>query len=325
MLDKLGKAKVLSKVDLQQGFYQIRVKPSDVHKCAFNTPFGHFELLVMPMGQANSTATMQRTMSAFFPESDFGSFVLNMLDDILVYSESEEEHLVHLEKIFMRLKEEKFYLKRSKCLFGVSKLVWRGHQIGEGKRSIDPEKSGAIQSFLRPRNAQELHSFLGLIQYCREYLPNLSLLTAPLSDLLKKGVKFEWTEEHQKAFENIKKLVIEAVELNIPIPGKAYVLETDASNVGLGALLFQEFGEDGLKLVACNSRKLNEHERNYPTHEKELLAIVWALKTWRHYVEGTHVEVRTDHASLPFIQTQQQLSRRMLRWIEELQQYDITV
>jgi transposase InsO family protein len=189
---------------------------------------------------------------------------------------------------------------------------------------LEDSKAAAIQRYEVPKSVVEVRSFYGLVNFCRDFLPGLATVAAPLTELTKKGVQFNWENKHQKAFEEVKKLVREAVELRAVRDDRECQLQTDASDVGIGAVLLQEF--DGIWCpVAVASRKLNDHERNYPTHEKELLAIVWAVKYWRHYIEGLKVEVVTDHASLRFLDSQPMLSRRVTRWVETMQEFDLVI
>jgi predicted aspartyl protease len=320
LVDKLQKAKYFTKLDLQQGYYQIRMREEDVPKTAFVTPLGSFELLVMPMGQCNSVATFQRLMDTVFPESVFGKFVVVYLDDILVFSETEEEHLAHVEQVLARLKEHQLFAKRGKCHFGKSKITFVGQCIEPGTRSVDPKKAKEVINFTRPTNPGEVRSFYGLVSHCRDFLPGLSNHSAVLTNLTKKNTAFEWKDEHEKAFEAIKKLMSEAITLAIVDEDEPFVLQTDASDLGIGGVLLQKGSP-----VAVTSRKLNVHELNYPVHEKEMLAVVNAVKKFRHYIEGRPVEVQTDHNSLKFVFTQQLLSRRMTRWMEELAQYDLEI
>jgi transposase InsO family protein len=325
LVDRLQNAKFFTKMDLQQGYYQVRVKEEDVFKTAFVTPEGQYELKVMPMGQSNSVATFQRLMAHVFPFSQFGNFVVCYLDDILVFSDSEDAHLSQLSQVFERLREMKLFVKRSKCSFGRQEMSFVGQVVGHGRRKIDPEKAQLIRSFPVPRNCREVRSFYGLVNFCRDFLPGLSTVAAPLTDLTKKYATFEWMSVHQRAFDAVRNLVADAIELTIPNPEKPYILQTDASDVGLGATLLQPNEQGSLVPVGVTSRKLINAERDYPTHEKEMLAIVWGLREFRHYIEGLPVTVQTDHCSLRFVNTQPHLSRRMARWVETLQQYDLTI
>eukprot|EP00158_Paraphelidium_tribonemae_P008304 Partr_v1_DN28545_c0_g2_i1_m73301 putative Retrotransposon protein len=227
LVDRLGKARYFSKMDLQQGFYQIRIKDADIHKTAFSTPWGSYELLVMPMGQSNSPATFQRLMTTVFPPSEFNEFLAVYLDDLLVFSETEEDHIKHLKVALERLREKQLYVKRSKCEFGMDEIEFLGQVVGNGKRKLDAAKAKAVREFKTPRNASEVRSFYGLVNFCRDFLPGLSNVSGPLTDLTKKGVDFKWTDEHEEAFQEIKRMIAEAVELAIVDENKDFLMQTD--------------------------------------------------------------------------------------------------
>lgn len=263
LLDKLSSATIMSKLDLLSGFYQVRVADNSRGLTVITTPMGQFELLGMPMGQANSTATMQRTMDTILGGLEG---LLYYLDDLLVFGSDAQEHYLRLEEVLKRMRNAKLYAKLTKCEFGVKELVWLGHKIGNGVRTIDPRKASEIKSYPRPKSATEVRAFVGVINYCRDYLPKLSQVLSPLTELTKKNVKFDWKDEHEVAFERAKKLIGEALELAMYDEEKSTKLQTDASMVGLGAVLLQKSADDKWIPVAVASRKLNSAEQNYPTH-----------------------------------------------------------
>jgi hypothetical protein len=188
-----------------------------------------------------------------------------------------------------------------KCLFRLPEIDFVGQLVGHGRRKICPKKANLIQNYPVPKNCQDIRALYGLVNYCRDFLSHLSSLSGPLTDLTTKRAKFEWMGVHQSAFDQIKDLMANAIEITIPDPDRPFVLQTHASDIGLGAALFQPNGTGVLVPVGSSSRKLNVHERNYPTREKEMLAIVWGLLEYRHYIEGLPIEVQTDHSALRFI------------------------
>jgi hypothetical protein len=198
-------------------------------------------------------------MTHVFPFSDNGSFVICYLDDKLVFSNSETEHLRHLEKVFARLREMKLFIKRSKCSFGCNEINFVGQLVGHGQRRIDPGKADLIRQYPIPKNCTDVRSFYGLLNYCRDFLPGLSTISGPLTDLTKKYAPFIWTNTHQQAFDRIKELVANAIEVAIPDPELSYVMQSDASDVGLGATLLQPDPLGNLRPVVIASRKLNIH------------------------------------------------------------------
>ncbi len=325
LLDQLGGAKVFSKLDLVSGYHQIRIKASDVHKTAFRTRYGHYEFLVLPFGLTNAPATFMRLMNDVFrPYLD--KFVVVFLDDILVFSKSPEEHVRHLREVLSLLRKHKLYAKLSKCSFFLSEVEFLGHIVGADGIRTDPNKVKAITEWQAPRNITDVRAFHGLASYYRKFIKNFSAIAAPLTALTSSKSKFEWTPKADKAFQDLKRAIVSADVLKPfqDAPGVPTRVTTDASDEAIGAELAQEV--DGVfHPVAFESRKLTPAERNYPTHERELLALVHALKTWRHYLEGRTFRVVTDHNSLKYIQVQPSLSKRQAGWLDLLQEFDFTI
>ena len=221
------------------------------------------------------------------------------IDDILIYSRSREEHAEHLRLILQRLREQKLYGKFSKCEFWLKEVAFLGHVISKEGVAVDPQKISAITAWEAPKTVTEIRSFLGLAGYYRRFVDKFSTLAAPMTQLLCKGAKFEWTPERQQCFEEIKRLLVSAPILAMPKTDVDYSVYTDVSRVGLGCVLMQE-----THIIAYVSRQLRPHEKNYPTHDLELAAVVHALKIWRHYLVGNRCEIYTDHKSLKYIFTQ---------------------
>ena len=298
LFDQLKGATWFSKIDLRSGYYQLRVKELDVPKTAFRTRYGHYEFLVMPFGLTNAPAVFMDLMNRIFrPYLD--RFVVVFIDDILIYSKDETEHAEHLRIVLKTLRDKQLYAKFSKSEFWLWEVGFLGHIVsGDGIR-VDPSKISAIVDWKPPKNVTEVRSFLGLAGYYRRFVNGFSIIAAPMTRLLRKDVKFEWTEECQQSFEELKKLLTEAPVLIRPESGKEFVVYSDASLNGLGCVLMQEG-----KVVAYASRQLKPHERNYPTHDLELAAVVFALKIWRHYLYGEKCRVYTDHKSLKYLMSQ---------------------
>ncbi|KAG8496895.1 hypothetical protein CXB51_008076 [Gossypium anomalum] len=291
----------------------------DVPKLAFRTRYGHYEFLVMPFGLTNAPAVFMDLMNRIFrPYLD--KFVVVFIDDILIYSKDETEHAEHLRIVLQTLRDKQLYAKFSKSEFWLREVGFLGHIVsGDGIR-IDPSKISAIVDWKPPKNVTEVRSFLGLAGYYRRFVNGFSIIATPMTRLHRKNVKFEWTEERQQSFEELKKLLIEAPVLVQPESGKEFVVYSDASQNGLGCVLMQEG-----KVVACASRQLKSHERNYPTHDLELAAIVFALKIWRHYLYGEKCRVYTDHKSLKYLMSQKDLNLRQRRWLELLKDYELVI
>ncbi|KAG8474941.1 hypothetical protein CXB51_031650 [Gossypium anomalum] len=319
LFDQLKGASVFSKIDLRSGYHQLWVKEADIHKTAFRTRYGHYEFLVMPFGLTNAPATFIDLMNRVF-QPFLDQFVVGFIDDILVYSGTEVKHDEHLRTVLQVLREKELYAKFSKCEFWLREVTFLGHVVSAEGIKVDPRKIEAILEWKPPRSVSEIRSFLGLAGYYRRFVEGFSVMAAPLTKLIRKGVLFVWTEKQQEAFERLKKVLTEAPVLIQPESGKDFTVYSDASHVGLGCVLMQEG-----KVVAYASRQLKPHEGNYPTHDLELAAVIFALKIWRHYLYGERCIIYTDHKSLKYLLTQKELNLRQRRWIELLKDYDCSI
>ena len=319
LFDQLRGASVFLKIDLRSGYYQLRVKEVDVPKTAFRTRYGHYEFLVMPFGLTNAPATFMDLMNRVFrPYLD--QFVVVFIDDILVYSKDAQEHEHHLRIVLQTLRENKLFAKLSKCDFWLKEVSFLRHIVSAVGIRVDPMKIEAIVNWKPPRNVTEVRSFLGLAGYYRRFVQGFSVIASSLTRLLRKGVKFDWDDKCQSSFEKLKEILIEAPVLIQPTSGRDYTVYSDASRIGLGCVLMQ----DG-KVVAYASRQLKPHEQNYPTHDLELAAVVFALKIWRHYLYGEKCRIFTDYKSLKYLLTQKDLNLRQWRWLELLKDYDCII
>ncbi|XP_075088504.1 uncharacterized protein LOC142170482 [Nicotiana tabacum] len=305
LFDQLKGASLFSKIDLRSGYYQLRVREQDVPKTAFRTRYGHYEFLVMPFGLTNAPAAfMDLTNRVFKPYLD--QFVVVFIDNILVYSKNREDHYKHIRIVMQILKERQLYAKLSKCEFWLNEVAFLGHIVSFEGVKVDPSKIQAIVDWKLPKTPTEIRSFLGLAGYYRRFVKGFSIIASPLTKLLGKYAKFVWDDKCQESFEKLKSLLTQAPILSLPAKGKDYMVYSDASHRGLGCVMMQEG-----KVTAYASRKLKSHELNYPTHDLELAAIVFALKIWRHYLYGEKCHIFTDHKSL--------------KWLELIKDYDCTI
>ncbi|WJZ83992.1 hypothetical protein VitviT2T_003625 [Vitis vinifera] len=310
---------VFGKINLRTGYHQLRVREEDVSKTAFRTRYGHYEFLVMPFGLTNDPTAFMDLMNRVF-RAYLDQFVIVFVDDILIYSRSLEEHKQHLVTTLRTLRRHQLYGKLDKSEFWLTEVNFLGHVVSEAGITVDHSKVEAVQEWQRPTNVFEVRSFLGLAGYYRRFVEDFSRIAAPMTRLTRKWVKFDWNEECENAFQELKRKLTTAPVLTTPISGELFTIYCDASTVGQGCVLIQQGN-----VVAYASRQLKQHERNYPTHDLELAAVVFALKTWRHYLYGKKFEVYSDHKSLKYIFTQKDLNSRQRRWMETLEDYDFVL
>lgn len=287
LLDELHGAKNFTKLDLRSGYHQIRMSPADISKTAFRTYCGHYEYLVMPFGLSNAPGTFQALMNEIF-SNYLRKFILVFFDDILIYSTDIQSHCKHLNIALQLLRDHKLYAKRSKCVFGMPQVEYLGHIIKGNGVSTDPAKFSAVSDWTVPASVKQLRSFLGLTGYYRRFIKNYGIICRPLYDLLKK-VPFSWTTAHDSAFNTLKQALVTAPVLALPNFSKPFTLETDASGSGLGAVLMQ----DG-RALAYFSVALGPRNAALSAYEKEALAILEAVKRWRHYFLGNQLIIKSD-------------------------------
>ena len=274
--DRVRGAKIFTKLDLKAGYNLIRIKEGDEWKTAFRSRYGHFEYLVMPFGLANAPATFQNMMNEIFKDLiDMG--VVIYLDDILIYSENEDDHVALVKKVLARLQEHQLAIAPEKCEWHKSRVNFLGYIISAEGVEMDQAKIKAVLEWEAPKTVKEVQSFLGFANFYRRFIEGYSRLTRPLTDLTKKSEKFVWSEECSRAFEGLKKRFTSAPILRHFDPELPCVVECDASDFALGAVLSQEVN-GRLHPVAFHSRKMNKHEINYEIHDKELLAITSGFK-----------------------------------------------
>jgi hypothetical protein len=251
---------------------------------------------------------------------ELDKFVVVFIDDILIYSNNEKEHAKHLRIVLQRLRDHKLYAKFSKCEFWLDSVKFLGHTISKDGISVNPSKVQEVMDWKPPKFVHQIRSFLGFMGYYRRFIPDFSRITKPMTELLKKGVKFVWSEACEKAFHTLRQHLTSAPVLVQPDNSKPFEVFCDASGTGLSCVLVQEG-----RVIAYASRALRPHEINYPTHDLELAAVVHALKIWRHYLMGNRCNIFTDHKSLKYIFTQSDLNMRQRRWLELIKDYDLEV
>ena len=324
LFDKLAHAKYFSKIDLRTGLYQILIAEQDRHKTAFVTSQGLFEYNVLPMVLWNTPGVFMALMNDTFREY-LDKFVLVFLDDIIIYSDTLEDHERHLRLALQRLREQRLCAKLSKSALCHTKVEFLGHYVGRHGLRVMEDKIEAVRDWPVPTTMRELRAFLDLAGYYRRFVREFSEIALPLTELTRNVThqRLQWGARQQIAFLRLKNVLQSTPVLALPDPKLPFVVNCDASGCAVGAVLQQDRGS-GLQPVAFLSKKLTGAESRYPVHEQELLAIITALTPWRHYLSGTAVPVRirTDHKSLIHFQTQPMLSGRQTRWLETLSDYD---
>jgi len=274
----------------------------------------------MPFGLTNAPATFRTFMNDIFREW-FDDFVVVYIDDILIYSGSLEEHAEHLSKVFQRLRGKKLYAKFEKCEFGVMEVDFLGHKITREGLKMDDHKVKAIMDWEPPKSMLTLRSFLGLASYYRKFIKNLTKITTPLTNLLKKSVvTYEWEGACDEAFETLKGILVKALVLKLLDFDQDFEIHFDASDFAIGKVLVQEG-----RPVAFESKKLSEREWRWPTHEKEMWAVIHCLKTWGHYIGSKDVVVWTDNVTLKYFATQPKLSSKQVRWRDTLALFNVNI
>lgn len=323
ILDQLGHSRYFTTLDLASGYHQVLVDPKDRQKTAFSTNYGHYEFKRMPFGLKGAPATFQRLMNYVLTGLQ-GLECFVYLDDIVIYGKNLEDHNNKLRKVFDKLREHNLKLQPEKCQFLRKEVVYLGHKCSEEGALPDPSKTSCVQNFPVPRTVRQVQSFLGLANYYRKFINNFSKIVRPITNLLRKDVKFTWTDKCQEAFESIKKSLISPPLLIYPDFNKPFNLTTDASNEALGAVLSQgKVGQD--RPIAYASRTLNKAEKNYSTIEKELLAIVWATRNFRCYLQGRKFTVYTDHKPLKGVFNVKDPTSRLVRFHHKLSEFDYNI
>ncbi|XP_043064323.1 uncharacterized protein LOC122320261 [Drosophila ficusphila] len=325
ILERLRNARYISTLDLKNGYWQIPVAPDSRECTAYTVPGrGLFHWKVMPFGLHSAPATFQRALDTVIgPDMEPHAFAY--LDDIIVVGATLSEHVRNLREVFRRLREANLRLNRDKCQFFQRSIKYLGHVISEAGIQTDPDKVAAIRELTPPTNLKELRRCLGIASWYRRFVPNFADVVEPMTSLLKKDQSWGWTEKQKQAFQKLKDLLTEAPILACPDFEEKFVLQTDASEYGVGAVLTQTIDQQE-RVIAYASRRLNTAERNYSVTEKECLAIVWAIRKMRCYLEGYRFEVLTDHHSLKWLNSIDNPTGRIARWALELQQfqYDVT-
>jgi hypothetical protein len=326
LLTTAGKARIYTTLDLRHAYYLVRITEGDEWKTAFRTRYGSFEWLVMPFGLTNAPAAFQRFMNDIFSDL-LDVHVIIYLDDILIYSDNPSDHKKHVREVLRRLRQHGLYVRPDKCHFSSDTVEYLGFILSKDGLKMDPSKVQTIQDWPEPRKVKDIQSFLGFANFYRRFISDYSDIVVPLTRLTRKGAPWNFDESAKKSFATLKTAFTSAPILTHWVPDKPLIVETDASDYALGAILSMQLDSGEVHPVAFHSRTFTAPELNYDTHDKELLAIFEAFRVWRHFLEGSGipVDVVTDHKNLEYFSTTKVLTRRQARWSEYLSQFNLVI
>lgn len=323
LLDQLAGNSWFSTLDLKSGYWQVKMDPADREKTAFSIGKGLWQFIVLSFGLCNAPATFQRMMEREL-EGLLNKICQVYIDDVITFGKTFDEVLDRLYQIFSRFRKAGLKVNPKKCVFFQHKVKYLGHVVSEFGKETDPEKLEAVAGWPLPKTRKQLKSFLGFCSYYRKFIKGFSSIAKPLYTLSEEKAKLRWTEEQVDHFEQLKKALSSPPMLGLPVGRGGFVLDTDASNHGIGAVLSQVQG-DQERVISYFSHVLSKTERNYCVTRRELLAIVEAVKFYRHYLYGAKFIIRTDHSSLRWLMSFKELDGQLARWIERLQEYDFEI
>ena len=327
--DQFRGANWITALDCLNGYYVVPIHEDSIHKTAIRTQLGSFEWLVMPFGLTNAPSVYQRMIESILGEY-IADFVMVFLDDIAIYTKGDEKlHMEHIRKVLSALGKHKLKIKLSKCAFFRKEVSYLGHVVSGETVKPDEKKIQTIRDWKEPQTNKELQSFIGLANYYHRMIERYAEISAPLTDIMaktwgKSNRDEYWTKRHTAAFKKLQQaLCSEPLILHLPDISKGFIVNTDASLRALGGVLMQEGEEPGeRRVVAYCSKKFSDTERNWPTHERELFAFVYAFRKWKHYLIGTTVKIESDHKPLTWLKTQKTLTAKQARWLERLEEFD---
>lgn len=321
----LGSATIFSSIDLKSGYWQVPLDPDSKHFTAFSTPDGSlYQFKVMPFGLKGSPATFQRLMTQEVLPGYIHDFTMVYLDDVVVYSRTWDEHLHHLRLVFERLQQHGLHCAPEKCQFGKQEIQYLGHIIGPDGNRPQQHHLQQIQDAEAPKNRRQLRKFLGLCNWLRDYVDHFADIATPLTNLLA-NKKWKWSSTEEEALKALKSALATCKPLSRPDPTLPFVLQTDASSIGIAAVLYQHGSDGARKIISYASARLTEAERRYHINEQECLAIVWAVKRYRPYLEDRPFTLRTDNRSLVWLQKTRDTKAKIARWAMLLQEFNFNI
>ena len=326
VIKDIGSAKVFSTLDLKSGYWQIRLTDRAKPFTAFTTPDGGlYQWRVMSFGLKNAPGCFNDFISQEVLSGFVDRFVKSYLDDFIIYSDSWEEHLMHLSLVFERLRVYGLTCTVDKCYFGLTNLEFLGYQITEGENQPKSEHVSAILKASVPQNRRDLRKFFGPCGWLREYIPDYARIAAPLTALLSPSCAWYWTETEQQAFDAIKHAFSKPLVLCRPKPEKRFYLQTDACATGMGAVLYQHGDKGERRIIAHATAKFTKVEKRYHSNEQECLAVIWALRRYSHYLEDGKFTLRTDNRALTWLDKTKDGRGKLHRWAMYLRSYNFDI
>jgi len=315
LVDSMGNKRVFTKMDLWWGYNNVRIKEEDEWKTAFTTHVGSYEPVVMFFRMTNLPATFQGMMNEILRDMINEGKVTAFVDNVLIRTETEEGHDELVEEVLRMLEENDLYMKPEKCAWKVQKVNFLGIVMGQGKIKMEEDKVAGVLNWPIPKMVRDIRKFLGLTNYYRQFVKDFAKLAWPLNNLTRKEEKWRWESKQQKAFKQLKQVFTSRPLLVAPDIDKEFRVGADTSNFVTGGVLLIKCEDNKWRLVAYISKSLNETERNYEIHDKEMLAVMRCLEAWRHFLKGSQskFKVWTDHKNLEYFMSNQKLNHRQAR------------
>ena len=322
-IDNMGDAQYFTTLDLASGYWQVELTNAARAKSAFVTPFGLFEWKVMPFGLCNAPATFQRLMTMVLGDL-VPSVCSAYIDDTITFSKTFQEHLVRLRLVFEKFRAAGLKVKPRKCQILSKSVTYLGHVFKGGGVSPDPKNCSSVTSLKPLSSATEVRRFVGFASYYRRFIKDFATIAAPLHKLMQKQASFSWTDECQQAFDILKQKLTSSPVLTYPDPSRKFILDTDASDTGIGATLSQVDDQGREQVIAYASSSLSKSQRRYGTTRREMYAVVFFVQYFKHYLLGANFTLRTDHKALLWLKSFKDSEGILARWLEKLEAFDFT-
>jgi hypothetical protein len=324
-VETVAGSKFITILDLAKGYWQIPLSPKAQRIAAFVTSFGTFRPLRMPFGLKNAPYFFSKLMADVLNGCE--DFAVPYIDDIAIFSQNWEDHVKHVEEVLRRIEKAELTIKPSKCRFAQNHVKYLGHMVGDSYRNPTEAKIKCIRDYPQPKTKTEVRGFLGLTGYYSHYIKDYATIATPLTDILRgkeKRAQIEWSENCEEAFKTLKSILMEFPVLRAPDFNKEFIVQTDASNFGMGAVLTQKHGNEEHPILYL-SKKFSDAERKYCTTEKECAAIIFALKKLHYYLDGRKFQIITDHNPLVWLKRNASSNDRLFRWTLALQRFDFEI